>query len=73
MSATIAKAAAATDGVQEHVARAIQRLEQDFNGRIIDGRGVYADPSRQRHALTSAITELTAALDLMKTSTWPAD
>mgnify|MGYP007051643505 CR=1 FL=1 len=27
MSATIAKAAAATDGVQEHVARAIQRLE----------------------------------------------
>ncbi|MBB3267691.1 hypothetical protein FHW79_005356 [Azospirillum sp. OGB3] len=73
MSVTTSKAAAATEKVQERMGRAIERLEQDFNGRIIDGRGVYADPSRQRHALSAVIAELTAARDLMNATTWPAD
>lgn len=72
MSTAISKAAAATDAVQERVARAMERLDQDFSGRIVDGHGVYADPSRQRHALSAVIAELTAARDMMNATSWPA-
>lgn len=71
MSTAISRAAAATNEVQERVARVMERLEQDFTGRLVDGHGVYADPSRQRQALSSVITELTAARDLMNATTWP--
>lgn len=66
------KAAEITDRVQERVARTMERLDQDFTGRIIDGRGVYADKPRQRSALSFAIAELTAARELLDTTPWPA-
>lgn len=73
MSTALSKAAAATETVQERVARVMDRLQQDFSGRIVNGHGVYADPSRQRQALSSVISELTAARDLMNATTWPAE
>ncbi|MBK1839079.1 hypothetical protein JHL17_16835 [Azospirillum sp. YIM B02556] len=73
MSTAISKAAAATETVQERVARVMYRLQQDFSSRIVNGHGVYADPSRQRQALSSVISESNAARDLMNATTWLAD
>lgn len=73
MSVATSNAAGATENVQQRVGGAIERLEQDFNCRIIDGRDVYAAPSRQRHAQSAVIAELTAARNLMNATTWPAD
>ncbi len=67
----IAEAAAATDAVQREVGRALERLNSGFNGRIVNGYGVYSDPSRQRTDLRAALEALTAALAVIDRTSWP--
>lgn len=68
---TIERAADATNVVQENVGSALRILNDNFNGRIVNGFGVYLDPSNQRHHLRAAIEALTKAQAAMDATTWP--
>ncbi|MBR0641240.1 hypothetical protein [Plastoroseomonas hellenica] len=68
---TIERAAGATEVIQEHVGSALRILHENFDGRIVNGWGVYADPSNQRHHLRAAIEALTKAQAAMDATTWP--
>lgn len=65
-------AAAATDRVQDHVAEALETLNGNFKGRIVNGFGVYSDPDQQLSAMRSARDKLDAALRIHGTTKWPS-
>lgn len=71
MSKIITAAAKATDSVQEGVGLALQCLDR-FDGRAVNGYGVYHDPSAHKGVLRDAINRLTEALQLMQATTWPS-
>lgn len=64
-------AAAATDQVQEIVGRALDILGQGFNGRIVNGVGVYTEPTWRRRDLMAAMEELKKAITTMDNTVWP--
>lgn len=66
----IEQASNATDAVLEKVQTAQKALSL-FDGRIINGAGVLDDPSRRRADLIEARAALDAALDIMRSTTWP--
>lgn len=62
----------ATDTAQEKVGKALDRLDR-FDGRIMNGYGIYSDPSEQRRALREAIRHLQEAEAAMAAVRWPTD
>jgi hypothetical protein len=71
MSDTIENAAEATGQIQLHVGAAIKILERSFNGRIVNGWGIYVDPPMKQADLLAALKELTAAKALLMQTRWP--
>ncbi|TQN59184.1 hypothetical protein FLX27_23725 [Agrobacterium tumefaciens] len=71
--ASIEEAAAATSTIQEHVSSALEQLQGGFNGRIVNGFGVYADPSNRRYDRIEARKAIDAALTVMKETKWPTE
>jgi hypothetical protein len=69
----IQKAAQATDAIQERAGQAIDLLNANFTGRIVNGWGVYSDPSRQHQALKAAIAALKEAEQAMLEAAWPSN
>lgn len=69
----ITKAADATDQIQDHVGVAIDRLQLGFNGRIVNGYGIYSDPSMRRSDLIEAQKAVEAALSVMRSTAWPSN
>lgn len=70
---TITQAAASTSTIQDHVSRALDALQDGFNGRIVNGHGVYADPSGRRRDLIEARNAIDAALTVMNATKWPSN
>ncbi|MGP2494391.1 MULTISPECIES: hypothetical protein [Hyphomicrobiales] len=70
---SITKAANATDQIQDHVSVAIDRLQHGFNGRIVNGYGIYSDPSMRRSDLVEAQKAIEAALSVMRSTDWPSN
>ncbi|NSZ61137.1 hypothetical protein FY133_24205 (plasmid) [Agrobacterium tumefaciens] len=71
--ASIEEAAAATNSILEHVSSALERLQGGFNGRIVNGFGIYADPSNRHYDLIEARKAIDAALAVMKATKWPTE
>lgn len=71
--ASIEEAAAATNTIHEHVSSALERLQGGFNGRIVSGFSIYADPSNRHHYLSEARKAIAAALAVMKATEWPTE
>lgn len=69
----ITKAADATDQIQDRVGVAIDRLQRGFNGRIVNGYGIYSDPSMRRSDLIEAQKAIEAALSIMRSTNWPSN
>lgn len=69
----ITEAASATDTIQDHVDVALSRLQQGFNGRIVNGFGIYSDPSMRRSDLVEAQKAIEAALAVMRATAWPTN
>jgi hypothetical protein len=69
----ITKAAHATDQIQDHVGIAIDRLQSGFNGRIVNGYGIYADPSMRRSDLVEVQKAIETALSIMRSTQWPSN
>lgn len=67
----IAQAEAATDRVLDHVAQALDQFDL-FEGRIVNGWGVFTDPDRQRAALAEARRSIDAADALLAATEWPS-
>lgn len=59
-----------TDLVQERADRAAVCLRRG-DGRVINGWGVFADPSQIRTALQEAMTHIQVALNTMRDTDWP--
>lgn len=70
---TIEKAAAATDAIQDHVGTALETLQHGFNGRIVNGYGIYTDPSNRHLDLLNARKAIDAALSVMNATNWPTN
>jgi len=70
---SITKAADATDQIQDHVGIALDRLQHGFNGRIVNGYGIYSDPSMRRSDLIEAQKAIEAALSVMRSTHWPTN
>lgn len=68
----ITKAANATDQIQDYVGVALDRLQGGFNGRIVNGYGIYSDPSMRRSDLVEAHKAIEAALSLMRSTDCPS-
>jgi len=64
-------AAAATEQVQQIVGNALGILGDGFNGRIVNGLGIYHEPYWRRRDLTAAIDELKKAVTVMDNTVWP--
>jgi hypothetical protein len=60
-----------TSLVQERAERAATALKRCFEGRLINGYGIYAHPSQTRAALDEAKAHLQAALNTMRDTDWP--
>ena len=71
--AKIQAAATATDKVFELVGNALGALDEQFEGRVINGCGVHRDPSQARLALFVAIDELNKAKAIMEATAWPTN
>jgi hypothetical protein len=69
----ISQAAAATDRIQSLVDEALSTLQQGFDGRIVNGFGVYLDSSSRRNDLKTALDAITAAMEILQKSEWPTD
>jgi hypothetical protein len=72
MDPIIQRASDATDKIQDLVGTALRRLESGFNGRIVNGYGVYADPSIARSYLSDAKTAIDEAMKIMREVDWHA-
>jgi hypothetical protein len=62
-----------TDLVLNRAERASDELRRCFHGRIINGWGIYSDPSQVRSALQDALTHIQAALNTMRDTDWPSN
>ena len=69
--AKIDTASAATDRVFGLVGNAINGLNQQFEGRVVNGLGIHRDPSQARLAVAAAIDELKKALAVLDATAWP--
>lgn len=69
----IEKAEVATTAIQEHVGAALGALQHGFNGRLVNGHGVYADPSSRHRDLLEARKAIYLALSVLTTMKWPTD
>ena len=68
----IGRAAAATDEIQGHVAKAVGVLSHGFQGgRALNTFEVYDDPQQKRAELHAALDALNAALLLIDVTEWP--
>lgn len=67
----IRAAEATTDVVQEAVGKALTVLNHGFNGRILNGWGIYTDPSQRRRDLMAARELIEGAIACMATTNWP--
>jgi hypothetical protein len=73
MSTTkITAAATATDQVEAEITKALEDLNP-FDGRIVNGFGIYADVYRQRAALAAAREAIERAERIMQKTVWPTD
>lgn len=63
-------AAAATDRVLDMIGKARAMLDM-FEGRILNGHGVFSDPSQLRSALGQATKSLSEASEVMTATSWP--
>lgn len=70
---SIEEAATATTTIQEHVSSALERLQGGFDGRIVNGFGIYVDPSMRHQDLIEARKAIEAALAIMKATKWPTE
>jgi hypothetical protein len=68
--AKISKAEAATDRVLSLVCTALEQLHR-FEGRIVNGHGVFSDPSQKRQSLRAASRAIEEALAEMDKAQWP--
>ena len=66
-------ASAATDRVFDHVGTAINRLNEQFDGRVVNGYGICRDPAQARLAVAAGIDELKKALVIMDATVWPTN
>lgn len=66
----IEEASAATSAVLEKVEVAHAALRH-FEGRIVNGAGVFGDPSMRRTDIAAAKAALDAALEIMSQTSWP--
>ncbi len=73
MNAKITRSAEAVEKVQSYVGKALEVLDHGFNGRIVNGYGVYTDVSTRKYDLAIALDELKKALTLMDTTAWPTN
>ena len=64
-------ASVATDKIFDLVGNAINGLNQQFEGRVINGFGICSDPSQARLAVAAAIDELTKAKAIFDATSWP--
>ena len=71
--ARIDAASAATDQIFGLVGNALNGLNEQFEGRVINGAGVHRDPSQARRSVAAAIDELKKALVLFEATAWPND
>ncbi len=71
--ASIEDATTATTTIQGHASSALERLQGGFNGRIVNGFGIYVDPSMRHHDLIEARKAIDAALAIMKATNWPTE
>ncbi len=70
---TIEKAAASTTTIQDHAGTALEAPQSGFNGRIVNGYGIYVDPSGRRRDLLEARKAIDAALAVMEAAKWPTE
>ena len=71
MSTEIDAAVRTTGKVQEEVAKAIDILQRGFNGQVVNGAGVYADPLQRRAELLIVLESIEMASRLMNETAWP--
>jgi hypothetical protein len=64
-------ASRATDAIFDHVGTAMRSLNEQFEGRVINGYGICRDPSQARLAVGAAIDELRKAVALFDATQWP--
>ncbi len=66
-------ASAATDKIFDLVGNALNGLNQQFEGRVINGCGICSDPRMARLAVAAAIDELTKAKAIFEATDWPSN
>lgn len=71
--ASIEDAATATTIIQDLASSALETLQGGFVGRIVNGFGIYADPSSRRRDLIEARNAIDAALTVMNATKWPSN
>ena len=69
--AKIDAASVATDQIFNLVGNALNGLNGQFEGRVINGAGIHRDPSQARLSVAAAIDELKKALVLFDATKWP--
>lgn len=67
----IKTAAAATTEILHHLSDAYELLEKFF-GRVVNGYGVFSDPSLKCTAIREIAKSVNAANDLAKSASWPS-
>lgn len=67
---TIETAGHATEEISKRVQEALERLSH-CQGRVINGFGVFSDPSCRRADLLSAKRAIDAALEVANDTKWP--
>ncbi|OBZ97493.1 hypothetical protein ADU59_00255 (plasmid) [Pararhizobium polonicum] len=70
---TIEEAQISTTTIQDQVGIALEALQRGFEGRIINGYGVYADPSSRHRDLLEARKAIEVALSAMTSTRWPTE
>lgn len=69
----ITAAAAVTTAVQDCVAKALTILNDGFEGRIINGYGIYREPGHRARDLRTVRALIEHAQALMEESRWPTN
>ncbi|MGF9566831.1 hypothetical protein AAIH70_25305 [Neorhizobium sp. BT27B] len=69
----ISRAANTTDKIQSLVGEALDSLRSGFNGRVVNGFGVYVDSSSRYNDLNTALVAIKAAVEIMRETDWPTD
>ncbi|TCQ95453.1 hypothetical protein [Neorhizobium sp. JUb45] len=69
----ISSAANTTEKIQSLVGEALDSLQSGFNGRVVNGFGVYADSSSRHNDLNTALVAIKAAMEIMRETDWPTE